>query len=135
MSDYLIIAGIILAGVVLFMAMAFIKRKTSRIDRNYFTKRWSDLQNLLQSNEGMKLAVIEADKLLDEALKQLRFKGTTMGERMVSAQKSFKKADSVWLAHKLRNKIVHETDFEPSRRQIQSALLSVRQALRDLGAL
>lgn len=135
MNTTLLIAGIIIFGIALFVAMAFVKRKTSGIKRDYFVRRWNDLQNLLGSNEGMKLAVIEADKLLDEALKQLRFKGGTMGERMVSAQKSFKKADSVWMAHKLRNKIVHETDFAPKKDHIRSALVSFRQALKDLGAL
>ncbi len=135
MKNLFLVGIVVLFAVVLFGAMAVVKRKTSHIKRDYFVKRWGDLQNLLSSAEGMKLAVIEADKLLDEALKQLRFKGGTMGERMVSAQKSFKKADSVWMAHKLRNKIVHETDFAPKKHHIQQALLSFRQALRDLGAL
>ncbi len=135
MNNVVLVGLVIVFAVILFGAMAVVKRKTSGLKREYFVRRWNDLQNLLSSNEGMKLAVIEADKLLDEALKQLHFKGGTMGERMVSAQKSFKKADSVWMAHKLRNKIVHETDFAPKKQHIHSALVSFRQALKDLGAL
>jgi hypothetical protein len=81
------------------------------------------------------MAVIQADNLLDEALKKRRYKGKTMGERMVSAQKTFTNNNQMWFGHKLRNRIVHESDIKLAEKDVKTALIGLRQALRDLGAL
>jgi hypothetical protein len=83
----------------------------------------------------MALAIIDADKLLDDALKKRHFKGKTMGERLVAAQKNLSDNDAVWFAHKLRNRLVHETNVRLKKRDVQKALSGFRQGLRDLGAL
>jgi hypothetical protein len=89
----------------------------------------------VKTSDGMVLAVIDADKLLDEALKKRHFKGKTMGERMVAAQRSLSDNDSAWYAHKLRNRLVHEPNIRLKKRECQNALAGFRQALKDLGAL
>lgn len=83
----------------------------------------------------MVLAVIDADKLLDDALKKRHFRGKTMGERLVSAQRSLSDNDAVWYAHKLRNRLVHEPDIKLKKKEAQTALTGFRQGLKDLGAL
>jgi hypothetical protein len=87
------------------------------------------------SKDTWPLAIINADKLLDTALKKRRFSGKTMGERLVSAQKKFTNNDSVWFAHKLRNRLVHEQDVSLREKDVKEALIGFRQALKDLGAL
>jgi hypothetical protein len=80
------------------------------------------------------LAIIDADKLLDEALRKHRFKGKTMGERLVSAQRMISDNDAVWYAHKLRNRLVHEPNVRLKKNEARTALAGFRQGLRDLGA-
>ena len=72
--------------------------------RSNYAARWKSLQKLLADKKTWKDAVIEADKLLDNALKQRHYKGKTMGERLVSAQHELTKNDMVWYSHKLSNK-------------------------------
>ena len=79
--------------------------------------------------------IIDSDKLLDEALKQSRYNGKTVAERMVSANRAFSDADGIWRAHKLRNKVVHENGVKLRQKNIDAALSKYRQALKDLGAL
>lgn len=61
-----------------------------------------------------KIGVIEADKLFDNALTKKGYSGTSVGEKL----KQMVPADlpevyeEVWEAHKIRNRIVHEPDFE-----------------------
>ncbi len=129
-------AAIIALGLLaLFAGFGASKLKRSSLDTAYFKKRWQEIQQLLGSNEGMQLAIIEADKLLDEALQRLRFGGKTMGERLVSAQRMMSNPNNTWNAHKLRNRLVHESGLKVSKRQVQAALKSFRAALKDLGAL
>jgi len=110
-------------------------RRPKKLDRAQYQSKWNDLQALCKHQETWPLAVINADKLLDDALKRLHFKGKTMGERLVSAQRTLTDNDGAWFGHKLRNKLVHEENVKISERDVKDALIGIRQALRDLGAL
>lgn len=136
-TNILTIAGIAaVALVVLLMGGTLATRfKRRRLDVGKFQARWQTLQQQCVKSELWPLAIIDADKLLDEALKQLHFKGKTMGERLVSAQRELSNNDAVWFGHKLRNKIVHEEMKRLYKRDVQAALRGFRQALKDLGAL
>jgi hypothetical protein len=124
-------AGLAILGLITFVA----RRPRKDLDRKYFQKKWRDLQKLCAQHDTWPMAIIQADSLLDEALKKRRFKGKTMGERMVSAQRTLSNNDTAWYAHKLRNKLVHEVNTKLNEREVKNALIALRQALRDLGAL
>lgn len=130
------LAAIAAFGILMLVFIWIITRiKGTGLNRSYFQTRWKELEMLLRTTEGTTLAIIEADKLVDEALKRLHMSGKTMGERMVSAQRKFSNPDAVWTAHKIRNRLVHEPGLKPRKSHAQSALKAYRQALRDLGAL
>jgi hypothetical protein len=124
-----------IGAIILFGLGYFQKRMPKRLNQSYYSERWSELLARVKTPDGMALAVIDADKLLDEALKSHRFRGKTMGERLVAAQKTLSDNDAVWYAHKLRNRLVHEPDVRLKKREAQNALAGFRQGLRDLGAL
>jgi hypothetical protein len=109
-------------------------RRNIKLDQSYFGHRWMELLARVKTPEGMLLAIIDADKLLDEALRKHHFKGKTMGERLVSAQRILSDNDAVWYAHKLRNRLVHEPNVRLKKREAQTALAGFKQGLRDLGA-
>jgi hypothetical protein len=131
----LFLIGIILFGVIVLVAMnRFGPKRTSRLDQRYFSACWTELLARVKTPEGMMLAVIDADKLLDEALKRHHLKGKTMGERLVSAQRLISDNDAVWYAHKLRNRLVHEPGVRLKKKEARDALEGFKQGLRDLGA-
>lgn len=78
---------------------------------------------------------MEADKLLDHALREMNLPGNTMGERMKKVDDKFTNANHVWWAHKLRNQLAHEQDFNIDYNEASRALNAFRQALKDLGAI
>ena len=56
-----------------------------------------------------KLAVIEADKLLDDFLKRMGYKGESLGERLKQLDKEIMpNLDRLWDAHNIRGDIVHD---------------------------
>lgn len=125
--------GIIL---LLVVGMGYMHRMRPRtLNVEYYQNRWKELQKLCGDKATWPLAIIDADKLLDEALRQNKIKGKTMGERLVAVQRSLTNNDSVWYAHKLRNKLVHEHYDGLKERDVKEALMGFRQALKDLGAL
>jgi len=131
---YLAVAVVALL-VLVFGTNLLLRRKPKHLNKLYYNQRWQELQKLCKDKSTWPLAVIDADKLLDEALKKSHYKGKTMGERLVSAQRSIGDNDGVWYGHKLRNRLVHETDVKLSERDVKDALLGIRAALKDLGAL
>lgn len=113
----------------------FVRRRPGKLDRSDFQAKWQSAQGLCSKQETWPLAVINADKLLDEALKKLKYRGKTMGERMVAAQHEIGDNDSMWYGHKLRNKLVHEDMKKLKKKDVMTALIGFREALKDLGAL
>ncbi len=135
MSIEMIIA-IVLSGILLLFLIGLTAKKTPRhISKEYYQRHWIELLSKVKTPEGMALAVIDADKLVDSALKKRNYKGKTMGERLVSAQRKFSDNDSLWQAHKLRNRLVHEPGIRLKDYEAKKALSSFKQALKDLGAL
>lgn len=126
------------AVLILFLVSAIlavvVRRRPGKLNREHFALRWQDLQKQCAAQATWPLAIIEGDKLLDDVLKRLKYRGKTMGERLVAAQHDLSDNDGVWYGHKLRNKIVHE-QISLRQKDVQSALKGFRQALKDLGAL
>lgn len=127
------VASLLVLGV-LFGA-SFLLHRPKKLNQEYFQNRWLALQKQCADKATWPLAIIDADKLLDEALKRRHYKGKTMGERLVKAQRDLSDNDKVWFGHKLRNKLVHEQDIALKEGEVKQALLGFRQALKDLGAL
>jgi hypothetical protein len=106
-----------------------------RLKPNYFVHHWKQLQSFCKEKEQWPHALSQADALLDKALKKRKFKGKTMGERMVSAQRTFTDNDGAWFAHNLYKKVTADPDFKLREADVKDALMGFRQALRDMGAL
>lgn len=127
---------IALIGVIALIFIALIGRRVpKKLNQKFFVKEWRYLQAMCGNKDTWPLAIINADKLLDTALKKRKYTGKTMGERLVSAQRKLTNNDAVWFAHKLRNRLVHEQDVSLREKDVKEALMGIRQALKDLGAL
>jgi hypothetical protein len=134
MLSMIIIAGVA-AVVVLGVVVAIVMRRRPRkLKTDYFQAQWRDMQKLCGSKDTWPEAIVQADKLLDEALKKLRFKGKSMGERLTKAQRLISDNEGVWYGHKLRSKLESETAAPLKEADVKQALLGIRQALKDLGA-
>jgi len=129
------IVGAALILAVLFSSSFVVRRSRRNSKLANFKPRWQEVQKLCGKSDTWPIAIINADKLVDEALKLSKFKGKTMGERLVAAQRVLSDNDGVWFGHKLRNKIVHEEVPKLQKADVQNALKGLRQALMDLGLL
>ena len=134
-STYLAIAAVVLLLVLIFGTSFLLRRKPKKLNQDYYRDRWQTLQTLLKDKATWPLAVIDADKLLDDVLKKSKYRGKTMGERLVAAQRDIVDNDGVWYGHKLRNRLVHENNVKLTEKIVKEALVGIRAALKDLGAL
>ncbi len=122
--------------ILVFLAVVAVRiRRRPRLTGDDFNQRWSELQKFCASRKTWPNAVIAADDLLCQALKAKKFKGKTTGERLVAAQHILTSNDTIWFAHKYRNRIGDEDVRKLKKQEVLRALSGFRQALRDLGAL
>lgn len=85
---------------------------------------------------NLRLAIIEADKLLDDALKALGCSGETVAKRLhnlVGGSMSFATKQLLWEARQTRNSIVHDSDFILKTEHIRASIRAYQNALNDLG--
>ncbi len=95
--------------------------KTAQSLAQKTNQKWKNILGLIDSENtnDWRLAIIEADALLDDMLKKIGYEGETMGERLKEVNRSeFKSIDSAWQAHRIRNAIAHEgSDFKMTKRE------------------
>ena len=102
-------------------------RKITRVWRKIIKR----LETGLESE--YKLAVIEADSLLNDTLKRMGYFGESLGERLEKLTKAtLPNIEQVWEAHKTRNNIIHDPDYRLALDQAKGALAIYEQALRNL---
>lgn len=120
---------------IIILSGALYRRLPKRLKSDRFGEQWKRLQVLCKDKATWPQALTEADKLFDTALKKRKFKGKTMGERMVSAQRVLSDNDGIWFAHNLYKKVIAEEITRLKEADVKDALVAYRQALRDIGAL
>ncbi len=132
----LLFAIVIVIGVTLFAVITLGKRGKA-LDVAKYRTRWLAIeQSLVKDNiASYHMAIINGDKLVDQAMRDCGFSGQTMGERLKGGKARFTRLDALWDSHKLRNKIAHEPDARVSYDQARRALAGFKRALKDLGAI
>ncbi len=144
-----IVAALILLGFIIF-ALA----KTSWLKRlwiwdlvEFFSfrpygvrkvvKAWAKITARLETGleSEYKLAIIEADSMLNDILKRMGFDGETLGERLERlTAATLPNLKQIWEAHKIRNNIVHDPNYRLTLDEARRVLDIYEQALRDLQA-
>jgi len=100
-------------------------------------KQWAKIKGRLETGleSEYKLAIIEADSLLNETLERMGYQGETLGERLKNITSDIlPNLEQVWQSHKIRNNIVHDPDYTLSLDEAKKALAIYEKALLDLGA-
>ncbi len=84
-----------------------------------------------------KLAIIEADIVLDETLKRMGYAGTSLGERLRSVSpQAMETLDDAWQAHKIRNEIAHNSvDFVLTQQLAKETIVRYERVFTELGIL
>ena len=101
-------------------------------------KQWMKIKEKLEGGleSEYKLAVIEADAVLDDILKKLGYNGETLGERLKQVNVDILPGiGQVLEAHQTRNNIVHDPDFRLSLDGVKKMISIYEKALTDLGVL
>lgn len=97
--------------------------------------RWSKiLQRLEIDNLSQhKVAIIEADALADDILRGIGYDGNNMGERLMHIKpEQLDGLEDLKRAHQIRNRIVHELDFQIDHKEAHEVLKIYENFLKYL---
>lgn len=80
-----------------------------------------------------RLAIIEADTLLEEIVKKMGYEGTTLGEMLKNIELSdFNTLNEAWEAHKVRNQIAHQgSSFTLTKREAKRVVGLYEKVFRE----
>jgi len=100
-------------------------------------KQWEKIRVRLDTGlqSEYKLAVIEADNMLEDILKRMGYSGEALGERLKAlTAATLPNIEEVKAVHQVRNNIVHDPDYRLSLEETKNALEVYEKAFRDLQA-
>lgn len=85
-----------------------------------------------------KIAILEADNILDEVLEDMGYVGDTVADKLKAMSRTkIASYDALWDAHKLRNEIAHggAVDMDLSKKMARDAVAKFENAFKELGYL
>ncbi len=98
-------------------------------------ERWHAIESkfALGSAESSRLAIIEADALVDTALKGMQIPGEHLADRLSNLDQSdIKSMNRIWRAHRLRNDLVHTPGFAVSPPDAQRTMDDYEAFLKEM---
>lgn len=101
-------------------------------------ERWNLLlkKTATGAPDALKIAVIDADKLVDDVLQQLGFQGEHMADRLEQFKPGeLRSFERVSRAHRIRNQLVHSPGFTLTPEEAKRTLLDYQAFLREVGVL
>jgi len=108
---------------------------TQAFPKRHLNKSWQKILTRLNKSDeaNIRLALIEADNLFDELLKQMRIPGESMADRLRYVDSSqIPNIDEIWRAHKLRNVLVHNHEYPITKNEMEFGVYAYEKALKDL---
>lgn len=117
---------------------AFMARRNEKLAGTK-NERWEHIQDLVNSpSQGdWRLAVMEADSVLESLLKARDIPGGGIGEQLKNISPGdLGSMQAAWEAHLVRNRIAHEgTSYDLSQRDAHRAIQLYEVVFRELGFL
>lgn len=112
--------------------------KLPPVVKDEFVAGWEAVQVRMRAmrEPEWKLAVIEADKLLDELLRRMGYKGKDMGARLKRlTPEQLPNINDIWKAHKVRNLLSHDMNYHISFSEAQWVIHTYEEALKEFHIL
>lgn len=91
-----------------------------------------------ESPAEWKIAILEADDILDEILEDQGYEGDTVAEKLKSMSRTkIASYDDIWEAHKVRNEIAHggSIEMDLSKKMARDTIAKFGNAFKELGYL
>jgi len=99
------------------------------------SQQWEEIKERLKKGDeaNLKLAIIEADSLMDDILKRMGLPGATFEERLKQIEvQEIKSVENIWATHQIRDKIIQTPDFHITQEEAEAAVGNIEEVLKEL---
>ena len=113
-------------------------KKISTLRGVLMKERWQSVVKRfsLGTSESMRIAIIEADALVDAALKDMDVPGEHLADRLSNLEtEDIKSMNGIWQAHRMRNDLVHTPGFALSPGDAKAMLDHYEAFLKEIEVL
>ncbi len=103
-----------------------------------FTEQWTKIRMRMTEDtpDHFRLAIIEADALVDEFLRYVGYEGEHMADRLSKLSAAhIKSLNDVWNAHRLRNILVHSPSATVTSREAKVVIAAYEAFLKEMGGI
>lgn len=101
------------------------------------SSRWKAIKGRIDSDDAQdwKLAIVEADSIMDDILNNIGYKGDGLADKLKSVEPSdFLSIQDIWEAYKIRSKIAQQGEkLELTKEEARAALEKYEKGLKELG--
>ena len=114
------------------------ERKAEPVVKDTFVVAWHNIEARMRTMQEAeyKLAIIEADKLFDDLLQKMAYKGKDMGDRLKQiTTEQLSSINAIWKCHKVRNLISHDVKYHLTFSEAQWVIQMYEDAFIELGVL
>ncbi len=111
---------------------------TGNLSKHRSIRGWQQIQKRLRlgDEENLKLAISEADKILDELLKISGYQGKNTDERLEQITPAqLANISDVWSAHKIKQRILKEEDFRINKQETELIINIYKKSFQEFGLI
>ena len=101
-------------------------------------KKWKKIRERIEvgTQESWKIAIIEADEVIDDLLDRMGYLGENMGERLANmTSQQVENVEELKRAHEMKNRIIHEENLELTKEQVGETMRHFENFLHSFGVL
>lgn len=110
----------------------------SKVSRRRSLKAWKQIQGRLKSEDqnNWKLAILEADLILNEILKMSGYLGDDLDEKLeIITPAQLANVEDVKMAHRVKNKIEKDPTDEIARKEVEETIAIYKEAFRQMNLI
>ncbi|MCD6149643.1 hypothetical protein J7J13_02555 [bacterium] len=130
-----IILLLILRGVGADLRIAVKGMDMPAVSKNKALKKWQGIKKRLESENisQYKAAILEADRIVDDILSKIGYKGKNIAERLEQVKPGqLENVEDLKGVHKVRNRIIYEKDFMIDKKTAKDVIETYENLLKEL---
>jgi len=108
------------------------------VSKSKMQKKWAKIKERLESENPSqyKVAILEADIVIDKVLSDMRYPGKNLTERLEKIKPAqLPGYEDLKNAHEIRNRIIHEAGFSVDKKRAEEIVAVYKKLLKDFELL
>lgn len=112
--------------------------RSGEMPKNRLIEKWENIEQSLKGDDPKlwRAAIVDADKILDEALSKIGYEGSNLDERLSNVDvEQFPSLVDAWRVHQVRQFVEEDQEYLPTRQVVEKTFLIYRNIFKEIGII